>query len=68
MVEGGAETARYFLEEGLVDRIALFTSEVEVGEGGVASPIDEHTVPAGFALKREAAFGTDRYFEWTRGI
>jgi diaminohydroxyphosphoribosylaminopyrimidine deaminase / 5-amino-6-(5-phosphoribosylamino)uracil reductase len=68
MVEGGAETARHFLEEGLVDRIALFRSEVEIGAEGVASPIDEHNIPPGFALKREAVYGADRYYEWSRGI
>jgi diaminohydroxyphosphoribosylaminopyrimidine deaminase/5-amino-6-(5-phosphoribosylamino)uracil reductase len=68
LVEGGAETARYFLEEGLVDRIALFLSEVEIGAEGVASPVGEHDIPHGFAPIREAVFGADRYLEWSRGI
>lgn len=68
LVEGGAETARHFLEEGLVDRLVLFRSDVEVGEGGIAAPVDENTVPAGFTLKREAGFEGDRCFEWSRGI
>jgi diaminohydroxyphosphoribosylaminopyrimidine deaminase/5-amino-6-(5-phosphoribosylamino)uracil reductase len=38
MVEGGAALAESFLAAGLVDRIALFTSPVVVGEGGVAAP------------------------------
>jgi diaminohydroxyphosphoribosylaminopyrimidine deaminase/5-amino-6-(5-phosphoribosylamino)uracil reductase len=67
LVEGGADTARAFLEDGLVDRIALFRSGVEIGAGGIASPIDERTIPVGFELKREAVFGKDRYFEWVRG-
>ena len=68
MVEGGAETARAFLDDGLVDRIVLFRGEVEIGADGIASPIDETTIPAGFALKRDEVFGKDRCLEWTRGI
>lgn len=66
LVEGGAETARHFLDEGLVDRIALFRSDVEVGAEGIASPIDEAGIPAGFELKRQAHFDNDRYMEWAR--
>ena len=62
----GAETARHFLDEGLVDRIALFRSDVEVGAEGIASPIDEEGIPAGFELKRQAVFDNDRYMEWAR--
>ena len=66
LVEGGAETARHFLDEGLIDRIALFRSDVEVGEDGIASPIDETGIPAGFELTRQAVFDNDRYMEWAR--
>lgn len=38
MVEGGAALARSFLTRGLVDRLALFASDVVVGEGAVAAP------------------------------
>ena len=68
LVEGGAATARYFLEEGLVDRIALFSGAVVIGEGGLAAPIDASRMPPGFELVREASFGDDRYQEWTRAI
>jgi diaminohydroxyphosphoribosylaminopyrimidine deaminase/5-amino-6-(5-phosphoribosylamino)uracil reductase len=68
MVEGGAETARAFLDEGLVDRIVLFRGEAGIGADGIAAPVDETTVPAGFALKREALFGRDRYGEWARAV
>ena len=47
MVEGGAETARHFLEEGLVDRIALFAGTAAIGENGVASPVTPDAVPPG---------------------
>src|SRR5262245_3240024 len=66
LIEGGAETARHFLDEGLIDRIALFRSDVEVGEDGIASPIDETGIPAGFELTRQAVFDNDRYMEWAR--
>jgi diaminohydroxyphosphoribosylaminopyrimidine deaminase/5-amino-6-(5-phosphoribosylamino)uracil reductase len=68
MVEGGARTARAFMEEGLVDRLVLFRGEAEIGAGGIAAPVDETTVPPGFALKREALFGKDRYREWARAV
>ena len=37
MVEGGAETARAFLDDGLVDRIVLFSGEAEIGAGGITA-------------------------------
>jgi len=68
LVEGGAATARYFLDEGLVDRIALFSGAVVIGAGGLAAPIDRNHMPAGFRLMRQARFGDDGYQEWTRAI
>ena len=50
LVEGGAATAKYFLDEGLVDRIVLFRGAVVIGEGGLAAPIDEDHMPSGFRL------------------
>jgi len=66
MVEGGAETARHFLDEGLVDRIALYRGPVTIGAGGVASPVTETTIPPGFRLVRQARFGDDFYDEYVR--
>lgn len=66
LVEGGAETARAFLEEGLVDRIALFTGPGKLGEGAIASPVTLKTMPPDFELTREAAFGDDAFSEWSR--
>lgn len=65
LVEGGAAVARSFLEENLVDRIALFESPVEIGRGHavsrhVVSPITPRQVPAGFRLTGEQRFGDDR--------
>lgn len=66
MVEGGAETARQFIDEALVDRMALFRGPVTIGEGGVASPVTEAAIPAGFRLVRQARFGNDFYNEYVR--
>jgi len=66
MVEGGAETARHFLEEGLVDRIVLFTGSGEIGADGVASPIDADHMPRGFRQIRREIFGDDRCLEYIR--
>jgi len=66
LVEGGAATARAFLEEGLVDRIALFRGPTEIGENGIASPVTEDHIPEGFRLVRKAQYGVDRYCEWIR--
>ena len=60
IVEGGAGVARSFLAQKAVDRIVLFSSPVVVGEGGVASPVTEHTVPGGFRLRSEERLGDDR--------
>jgi diaminohydroxyphosphoribosylaminopyrimidine deaminase/5-amino-6-(5-phosphoribosylamino)uracil reductase len=68
LVEGGAATAKYFLDEGLIDRIVLFRGAVVIGEGGLAAPIDEDHMPAGFRLLREATYGDDRVAEWVRPI
>lgn len=68
LVEGGAATAKHFLAEEVVDRIVLFRGAVVIGEGGLAAPIDEDHMPAGFRLLREASYGDDRVAEWIRPI
>jgi diaminohydroxyphosphoribosylaminopyrimidine deaminase/5-amino-6-(5-phosphoribosylamino)uracil reductase len=68
LVEGGAVTAKHFLDEGLVDRIVLFRGAVVIGQGGLAAPIDETRMPTGFRLLREAAYGDDHVAEWVRPI
>ncbi|SEB34291.1 diaminohydroxyphosphoribosylaminopyrimidine deaminase [Nitratireductor aquibiodomus] len=67
MVEGGAFTARMFLAEGLVDRLALFTGPSKIGPGGIAAPVDRDHIPEGFCLLREARFGDDVYLEYVKG-
>ncbi len=68
MVEGGAETARNFLDEGLVDRIALLTGPGTVGAGGIVSPLDRNHIPDGFRLVRKARFGDDALAEWMKAL
>ncbi|WP_306118713.1 MULTISPECIES: bifunctional diaminohydroxyphosphoribosylaminopyrimidine deaminase/5-amino-6-(5-phosphoribosylamino)uracil reductase RibD [unclassified Roseitalea] len=67
LVEGGAAIASAFLAEGLVDRIALFDSDVAVGQGGVRAPLTAASLPAGFAVTRRAAYGADRFVFAERG-
>lgn len=68
LIEGGAKVAKGFLDDGLVDRIVLFRGPDEIGEGGIASPLDENSVPAGFVKLREMSFGDDVCAEWARDI
>lgn len=66
IVEGGANTAKAFLDEELVDRIVIFTGPGAIGAGGIVSPVDHDHIPDGFRLIREARFGDDTYAEWTK--
>lgn len=68
LVEGGAAVARAFLDDRLVDRIVLFKGTQEIGEDGIASPIDAATIPAGFRKLCEMRFDEDMYAEWVRDI
>lgn len=68
IVEGGADTARAFLEDGLVDRIALFCGPEAIGSDGIAAPIGRDHIPAGFRLVHEARYAEDGFAEWIRDI
>ncbi|RXT29215.1 riboflavin biosynthesis protein RibD [Rhizobium leguminosarum] len=68
LVEGGAKTARLFLEAGLVDRIQLYRAPVVIGEGGIESPLDATDIPSGFAHTGTLMFGEDRLDEYERGF
>lgn len=59
LLEGGSSAAAALLEEGLVDRVTLFTSDVMIGAGGIASPLDPAHMPAKFKLLRTSQFGPD---------
>ncbi len=67
MVEGGAGVARSLLQEGMVDRLALFQGVATIGsEAGVAVP-DLHThIARDFKLLEEYRFREDRYREYVR--
>lgn len=60
LVEGGALTARAFLEAGMVDRIFLFSAPAEIGPDGIPSPISRNAIPSGFVHRESSAFGPDR--------
>lgn len=66
LLEGGAETARIFLDEGLVDRIVVFSSDMVVGAGGIASPILSAEAMDGFTLLRQETCGPDLRREYVR--
>jgi len=66
LVEGGARAARDFLDAGLVDRILLFTGPEAIGEGGIRSPFERKSVPAGFTLRRTARYGDDIFEDYER--
>ncbi|ASR07044.1 bifunctional diaminohydroxyphosphoribosylaminopyrimidine deaminase/5-amino-6-(5-phosphoribosylamino)uracil reductase RibD [Rhizobium leguminosarum bv. viciae] len=68
LVEGGAKTARLFLEAGLVDRIQLYQAPVVIGEGGIESPLDATDIPPGFAHTGTLMFGEDRLDEYEREL
>jgi Pyrimidine reductase, riboflavin biosynthesis len=53
-VEGGGETLRRFIAQGLWDEIRLLESPVRLGSG-VPAP----TVPDGAILREQASIGTD---------
>ncbi|NKM00860.1 bifunctional diaminohydroxyphosphoribosylaminopyrimidine deaminase/5-amino-6-(5-phosphoribosylamino)uracil reductase RibD [Rhizobium leguminosarum] len=68
LVEGGAKTARLFLEAGLVDRIQLYQAPVVIGEGGIESPLDATDIPSGFSHAGTLMLGEDRLDEYERGL
>ncbi|WP_036579881.1 RibD family protein, partial [Brucella anthropi] len=67
LVEGGAGVAKSFLDEGLVDRLAIFRSPVEIGsELGVAVDGLETHIADKFKILRQARYGDDAYAEYVR--
>lgn len=68
LLEGGAETARRFLDAGLVDRIALFVAETVVGEGGIGAPVGEASIPSDFVRTDQQRFGPDRLVDYERQL
>jgi diaminohydroxyphosphoribosylaminopyrimidine deaminase/5-amino-6-(5-phosphoribosylamino)uracil reductase len=67
LVEGGAGVAKSFLEEGLVDRLAIFRSPIEIGsELGVAVDGLETHIASEFKILKQARYGDDAYAEYVR--
>jgi diaminohydroxyphosphoribosylaminopyrimidine deaminase/5-amino-6-(5-phosphoribosylamino)uracil reductase len=65
-VEGGATVAAAFLKADLADRIILSQGILEIGPGGLESPLTPSDMPANFVLVRSEAYGPDRCFEYER--
>ena len=65
-VEGGADVARTFLAEDLVDRLILFTGEGSVDGDAVNAPVTRTTVPEAFRPLASMTYGTDQMDEYER--
>lgn len=65
-VEGGAEVARAFLDEDLVDRIVLLTGEGIIEGDAVDAPVTRTTIPPAFRPVASMRYGTDQMDEYER--
>ncbi|WP_209945105.1 bifunctional diaminohydroxyphosphoribosylaminopyrimidine deaminase/5-amino-6-(5-phosphoribosylamino)uracil reductase RibD [Rhizobium halophytocola] len=68
MVEGGAQVAAAFRNLDLVDRIDLYTADMEIGAGGIESPVTPADIPHGFALVDDRPVGKDRLRQYERAL
>ncbi|KQV82013.1 bifunctional diaminohydroxyphosphoribosylaminopyrimidine deaminase/5-amino-6-(5-phosphoribosylamino)uracil reductase RibD [Rhizobium sp. Root1220] len=68
VIEGGANTAKLFLDSGYVDRILLYQGPATIGEGGIESPVSKTDMPVGFAHVATFNFGDDRLDEYEREV
>jgi diaminohydroxyphosphoribosylaminopyrimidine deaminase/5-amino-6-(5-phosphoribosylamino)uracil reductase len=68
IVEGGARTARIFLDAGLVDRILLYQGPGTIGDGGIESPLLATDMPSDFRHVATRQLGDDRCDEFERGF
>ena len=66
LVEGGAKTAKAFLEEGLVDELMLFVGAARIGNArdAIASPVGDGQLAA-FEKRETLALGEDRLTRYT---
>ena len=68
MVEGGPQTARYFLDAGLVDRAIIVRAPVAFSDEPVPSGITAATLrSAGLTFHSRRDVGGDDTHVWTRG-
>jgi diaminohydroxyphosphoribosylaminopyrimidine deaminase/5-amino-6-(5-phosphoribosylamino)uracil reductase len=65
-VEGGANVATAFLHAGFADRVILSQGSVEIGSGGLESPLKPSDMPAEFRTVRAETYGPDHCFEYER--
>ena len=65
-VEGGAEVAKAFLDEGLVDRIVLLTGEGIIEGDAVNAPVTRDTIPQAFRPVASMRYGADQMDEYER--
>ncbi len=66
LLEGGSRAAAALLEDSLVDRVVLFTSDLVIGPGGIASPLDPAHMPIEFEPVRTSQFGADTAREYVK--
>lgn len=66
IVEGGASIARQFLHAGLVDRIMLYQSQLNIADCGIESPITQTNIPKNYALMSTSNFGEDVCYVFER--
>ncbi|MDP2120720.1 MAG: bifunctional diaminohydroxyphosphoribosylaminopyrimidine deaminase/5-amino-6-(5-phosphoribosylamino)uracil reductase RibD [Hoeflea sp.] len=66
LVEGGAEVARAFLDEDLVDRIVLLEGEATIDGEAVDAPVTRATLPAAFRPVLSMTYGPDTMHEFER--
>ncbi|MBC7279974.1 bifunctional diaminohydroxyphosphoribosylaminopyrimidine deaminase/5-amino-6-(5-phosphoribosylamino)uracil reductase RibD [Hoeflea sp.] len=66
LVEGGADVARAFLAEDLVDRIVLVEGERGIVGDAVDAPVTRSTMPAAFRQVLSMTYGPDTMFEYER--
>ena len=65
-VEGGAEVAKAFLDEDLVDRIVLLTGQGTIDGDAVNAPVTRTAVPQAFRPVASMRYGADQMDEFER--
>jgi diaminohydroxyphosphoribosylaminopyrimidine deaminase/5-amino-6-(5-phosphoribosylamino)uracil reductase len=68
LVEGGAKTARLFLDAGYVDRILLYQGPGTIGDGGIETPIRKTDIPSDFKHVGTRIVGDDSLDEYEREV
>jgi diaminohydroxyphosphoribosylaminopyrimidine deaminase/5-amino-6-(5-phosphoribosylamino)uracil reductase len=68
LVEGGAKTARLFLDAGYVDRILLYQGPGTIGDGGIETPIRKTDIPSDFKHVGTRSVGADSLDEYEREV